>query len=173
MTSVLLIIDVQKGMFTMDTSVSKGNLLLENITRMITFAREHNLPLIYIQHNGPANSPLEKNTPGWEIHEVIKPQNGDIVIEKHTPDSFYETDLKNILNNMEVNHLIVTGIQTEACIDSTCRSGFSLNYDVTLAIDCHSTFDKEEISARQIINHHNEVLRWFAETKTLQEITSA
>lgn len=170
--SALLIIDVQNGMFTMNPPVYNGEKLLNNLTQMISYARLNNIPLIYIQHNGPPNSPLEKNTTGWDIHDAIKPQDEDIVLQKHTPDSFYETDLKRHLEKFGVDHLILTGIQTEACVDTTCRRGFSLKYNVTLITDSHSTFDKEEITAQQIINHHNEVLRWFSNTKTLNEITS-
>lgn len=57
-------------------------------------------------------------------------------------------------------------------MDTTCRRGFSLKYDVTLVKDAHSTFDKKDISAQQIIDHHNDVLRWFADTKTVEEIVS-
>lgn len=172
MKSALLIIDVQKGMFTMNPPIHNGDQLLTNITRMISYARKQGIPLIYLQHNGPPNSPLEKNTSGWDIHNEITPQKGDIVLQKHTPDSFHETDLMEHLEELEINHLILTGIQTEACIDTTCRVGFSLNYHVTLAIDSHSTFDKKEITAQQIINHHNEVLRWFSEINTVDEIIS-
>jgi nicotinamidase-related amidase len=169
LNSAILIIDVQKGMFSMDPPVYNGELLLDKLTQMISFAYQHNIPLIYVQHNGPENSPLEKHTTGWDIHDAIAPQDNDIILQKNTPDSFYETNLKSYLDKLNIDHLILTGIQTEACVDSTCRRAFSLNYDVTLITDAHSTFDKEEITAQQIINHHNEVLRWFSNTETLDE----
>jgi nicotinamidase-related amidase len=54
-------------------------------------------------------------------------------------------------------------LQTECCIDATCRRAFSLGYDVTLVKDAHGTWDKDDISAARIIAHHNEVLdSWFA-----------
>lgn len=170
MKSALLLIDVQKGMFTMNPPVYNGEILLEKLNKVISFAREHNIPLIYTQHNGPRNSPLEKDTPGWDIHDAILPEEKDSILEKNTPDCFYETKLKSHLDQLQIDHVIVAGIQTEACVDTTCRRAFSLNYDVTLVADAHSTFDKKEITARQIINHHNEVLRWFASTKTVNEL---
>lgn len=170
MKSALLIIDVQKGMFSMNPPVYNGEILLDNLIRLISFARENNIPLIYIQHNGPPNSPLAKDTPGWDIHDAISPENKDIIVEKNTPDCFYETKLQSRLDEHHIDHLIVAGIQTEACVDTTCRRGFSLDYDVTLVTDAQSTFDKKEITARQIINHHNEVLRWFASTKDTNEL---
>ena len=50
------------------------------------------------------------------------------------------------------------GAQTDACIDTTCRSAFGRGYRVVLVSDCHSTFDLGDLTARQIINHHNAIL---------------
>ncbi|WP_064094040.1 cysteine hydrolase family protein [Rossellomorea aquimaris] len=172
MKSALLIIDVQNGMFTMNPPVHHGEQLLENINKMRDFADKRNIPIIYVQHNGPANSPLEFGSEGWSIHRDISPRNQDTVIQKTTPDSFYKTNLKDHLEKLNVEHLIITGIQTEACVDSTCRSGFGLEYKITLLTDAHSTFDKDYLSAMQIIQHHNEILRWFADTETTFDFMS-
>ena len=172
MKSALLIIDVQNGMFTMKPPVYQGEQLLENINKMRDFADKRNIPIIYVQHNGAVNSPLEFGTEGWNIHRDISPRAQDIIIQKTTPDSFYHTNLKEHLDKLNVEHLIITGIQTEACVDTTCRSGFGLEYKITLLIDAHSTFDKDTLSAKHIIQHHNEVLRWFADTETTLEFIS-
>ncbi|MYL32095.1 isochorismatase family protein [Pontibacillus yanchengensis] len=170
MNAALVIIDVQKAMFTMAPPVHNGKNLLQNISRLIEFANKKGLKIIFVQHNGPENSPLEKNTPGWHIHENISPRPKDIVIEKTTPDSFYDTALQSQLREHNIHKLYLTGIQTEACVDTTCRRGFSERYKITLVKDTHSTFDKPYISSQHIIDHHNEVLRWFAEIKTVDEI---
>ncbi len=169
MNKALMIIDVQKGMFTTNPPIYKGETLLKNIKRAMEYAKEKEIPIIFVHHNGPEGSPLEKGTAGWNIHERISPEEGSIIIEKKTPDSFYQTDLQKRLSDLNIDHLIITGIQTEACVDTICRRSCSLDYKVTLLTDAHSTFDKTEISAAQIISHHNEVLRWFAETVNTEE----
>ncbi|WP_113930914.1 cysteine hydrolase family protein [Bacillus sp. P14.5] len=173
MKTALLIIDVQNAMFTMEPPVHKGNELLENIQKMISYARDRNIYLIFVQHSGPNNSPLEKNTEGWDLYDTLSPQAEDIIIHKKTPDSFYETSLQEYLSQLKIEHLIVTGIQTEACVDTACRIGFSLGYKMTLVKDAHSTFHKETLSASSIIEHHNEVLRWFAGTVSTEELISS
>ncbi|MGD6804020.1 cysteine hydrolase family protein [Rossellomorea aquimaris] len=173
MKTALLVIDVQRAMFTMEPPVHKGNELLKNIQKMISYARDRSIPLIFVQHSGPNNSPLEKNTEGWGLHDNLSPAAEDMIIHKKTPDSFYETSLQKYLRQMEIEHLIITGIQTEACVDTACRIGFSLGYKMTLVKDAHSTFHKETLSASSIIEHHNEVLRWFAETVSTEKFISS
>ena len=72
---------------------------------------------------------------------------------------------------MGVKNLIITGMQTEYCVDTTCRRAYSLGYRVTLVKDAHSTWGTDLLTAPQIIAHHNEVLGgWFAKLKEADEI---
>ncbi|KAB7672625.1 cysteine hydrolase family protein [Bacillus sp. B1-b2] len=171
MKKALLVIDVQTGMYQEGNVVYKGEILLENLKNLIAKARSTKTPIFFIQHNGPVGHPLEKGTLGWNIHPEITPMNQDIIIQKTTPDSFFYTSLDDELKKREIKHLVIAGIQTEACVDTTCRRAFSLEYKVTLASDTHSTWDSLEITAQQIINHHNGVLRWFADVYPSKEIT--
>jgi nicotinamidase-related amidase len=57
------------------------------------------------------------------------------------------------------------------CVDTTCRRAFSLGYKVTLAQDAHSTWKTDHPTASQIIEHHNRVLRWFANLKDSSKIS--
>jgi nicotinamidase-related amidase len=173
MSSALVIVDVQKGMFPAGAAVYKGKSLISTIQTLLGKARAAGVPVIYIQHNAPAGKPLEKGREGWEIHEGIKPRSGDVIVQKTTPDSFFNTILERVLNNIGINHLYLTGIQTEACVDTTCRSAFGKGYKVTLISDAHSTWDSGELTAQQIINHHNAVLRWFGDVYPSREIEFA
>ncbi len=90
---------------------------------------------------------------------------------KHHPDAFQDTDLHQILTSKGVTNLVITGIQTEYCIDTTCRRAYSLGYDVILVEDGHSTWDSDALEAPQIIAHHNNVLgSWFVELQKAAEI---
>jgi nicotinamidase-related amidase len=172
-SSAILIIDVQKGMFPDDAAVYKGESLISTLQTLLGKARAAGVPVIYIQHNAPAGKPLEYGTEGWEIHEGIKPRSGDVIVQKTTPDSFFNTTLEKELNNNGIDHLYLAGIQTEACVDTTCRSAFGKGYNITLISDAHSTWDSGELTAQQIINHHNGVLRWFADVYSSGEIKFA
>lgn len=130
---------------------------------MISQARVVQVPVIYVQHNGQPGDPDEPGSPGWQIHDRISPQEGDIVIQKHTPDAFHDTPLESILNDNEINRLIVVGVQTENCISSTCHHARIAGYTITLIRDGHSTFDTEILNAEQIIAHYNDILGDFAD----------
>ena len=171
MKEALLVIDVQNGMFQEGNVVYKGDVLLKNLKGLIGRARSSMTPIFYIQHNASAGHPLEYGTKDWEIHPEIIPNDQDIIIQKTTPDSFFNTTLDDEMKKQGIEHLILAGIQTEVCVDTTCRRAFSMGYKVTLVSDTHSTWDSENLTAQQIINHHNGVLRWFADVYSSRDIT--
>lgn len=166
----LLIIDVQVGMFDEDNPVYQGQQLLHNIKKLISDARVMNIPIFFIQHTEGAGEQLEYGTNAWEIHSDLSPLAHDTVIQKTTPDSFFNTQLEKELNKRSINHLVLTGIQSDLCVDTTTRRAFSMNYNITLASDAHSTWGAGELTAPQIIQHHNQVLYWFANIKKTSEI---
>lgn len=152
--------------------VSKAKELLQKVSKLVEKARSSAIPIIFIQHKGGKGHPLEHNTGGWHIHPDMNVTNEDIIVQKHSPDSFYDTNLQNKLISNKIKRLIIAGIQTEFCIDTTCRRAFSLGYDVTLAKDAHGTWDTDQLKATQIIDHHNSLLsEWFVTLKSVNEIT--
>lgn len=171
MSTALLIIDVQNAMFSANDPVFNGEELVRNIKFLLAKARNKKVPVYYIQHNGPSGSDLERGTQGWKIYPEISPTEADRVIQKTTPDSFYKTTLDEILNRQGITHVVLAGIQTELCVDTTCRRAFSMGYEVTLVADAHSTWDRSGLTAQQIINHHNQILKWFADTVMTGEIS--
>ncbi len=167
----LLIIDMQVGNFSGANPVYRGNELLTKVTRLITKGRSARIPIIYVQNNGGSGDPDEYGTSGWEIHPSIAPVEEDIVVQKKTPDAFHETSLHRELKSRGIKRLIIAGLQTEYCVDTTCRRAFTLGYDVILVSDAHSTWNSPLLTAQQIIDHHNQVLGgWFATSKTEREI---
>lgn len=169
--TALLIVDVQLGMFDDSEPVYNGDVLLTTIGNLIAEARRVGIPVIYVQHSGGENHRLRPDRPGWPIHPAVAPTNYELVIHKRHPDSFQETNLQHDLEVQGIRRLIVAGIQTEYCVDTTCRRAYSLGYDVTLLQDAHSTWDTEHLKASQIIAHHNQVLGgWFVTLETANEI---
>ena len=80
-------------MFSKVDPVHDGDIILDRIGIFITKARSSGISVISIQHNAGSGKPLESGTSGWKIHPNILPTDGDIIIQKFTPDSFHETDL--------------------------------------------------------------------------------
>jgi nicotinamidase-related amidase len=160
--SALIIIDIQLGMFEGSEVLFKRKELLETIINLITKARFSKTPILFIQHNGEDDSPIYPNSSGWEIHPLIQLSENDIVIPKNHPDAFQNTELQGELESRGISKLVIAGLQTEYCIDTTCRRAYSLGYKVILIKDGHSTYDTEYLDAEKIIIHHNQVLsNWF------------
>jgi nicotinamidase-related amidase len=164
----LIIIDMQVGILE-DTNypIFQSQKLIDNINHLIEKARRNSALIIFVRHTEATGSPLEIHQLGWQISPYLHQQSSDLIIDKYAPDSFYKTSLRDVLDQHNVDSLIITGVQSEYCIDTTCRSAFALGYGTILIEDGHSTCDSNILLAEQIIRHHNQVLgNWFVTLMT-------
>ncbi len=162
---------MQVGNFSESNPIYNGNELLAKVKSLIAKGRAAQIPIVYVQNNGGSGDPDEYGTPGWKIHPSITPVEGDVIVQKQTPDAFHRTNLHLELESRRIKKLVIAGLQTEYCVDTTCRRAFSLGYQVILVKDAHSTWDSPLFTAQQIINHHNHVLGgYFATLKNEREI---
>ncbi len=158
--TALLVIDVQSSVVDWSQPTSAGSdAVLDRIKDLLSKARTAGNPVIYVQHDSQeAGSPLAPGLPGWQIHPSVAPADGELVINKQSADSFFDTSLNEELAARGIKRLVITGCRTQYCVDTTCRSAIAHGYDVMLAKDAHMTVDSETLSAKQIIAHHNETL---------------
>lgn len=168
MNMALLIIDAQVNMFEPEP-VYRAAEVLSGLQSLVTRAHEAGVPVIFVRNNGGPGDPDEPGTPGWMIHPKLAPRREEPIIDKHTPDSFYQTKLAGILAARGIRRLVIAGMQTEYCIDTTCRRAAGLEFDVVLASDVHSTYPGA-LSADQVIAHHNTVLAAFADVRPATHI---
>lgn len=75
------------------------------------------------------------------IWHELEPEDGDLVIRKHSYSGFYQTPLEAVLRNLGVTTIVVTGTMTNYCCGATAREGFWRGFDVVVASDCNSTDD--------------------------------
>ena len=164
MTKALLVIDVQEGMEP-EKGAHDGAGVIARIASLIARARESGTRVIYVQHDGSAEPghPLAKGAPGHAIHHAITPEPGETVIGKQHCSSFLNTALDDTLRSGGIDRLIVCGMQTEYCVDTAVRGASERGYHVTLVADAHTTGDTPVLKARDVVAHHNHVLREFAE----------
>ncbi len=150
----LLVIDVQHALIT---GAYHEREVLEAIGLATERIRSRNGWVVYVQHCHSNFKPMQKGNPGWELHPALDIKNEDAKVEKTASDVFYKTNLDALLRGRGVDHLYVAGLQSEFCIDASCRSALSKDYQVTLLSDGHTTGDAY-LKAPQIIAHHNHVL---------------
>jgi len=158
MTTGLLVIDLQRGMFMDAQKPHDGDGVLARAASLLERARQRGVPVLHVQHDGGPGDPLGKPGPGWEIHPDVAPRAGEPVIEKSRCSAFPGSDLDAKLKRLGITRVVIAGMQTEYCIDTNCRAAADLGYKVVLAKDAHTTFDTPVLSAAQIIAHHNRTL---------------
>jgi nicotinamidase-related amidase len=154
--TALMLIDVQRGLVEGFEEDWAG--VLEKIVELVESARRAQIPVVYVQHDGGAGHPLEVDSGGWQMHSSVAPTDADLIVHKRWSDAFAETLLQRELESRDIGHLVVTGAQTEYCVDATVRRAASLGYDVTLVKDGHTTSASRLLTRQQIIAHHNRTL---------------
>ncbi|WP_082881417.1 isochorismatase family protein [Lederbergia galactosidilytica] len=141
----MLVIDVQNAMFAKTNPKYEGESLLKNLQDVMNKTHPDNMPVFFIQHN---DEEFISGTPLWEIHSLIVPHEGDIVIQKHTSDSFHKTELLEKLVSKQSQNLIFVGNQNEYYTDATILHAFSLGDHVTLIKDVHRTWNSNILAAQ-------------------------
>lgn len=131
--------------------------VIATVASLLERARAQGWQIVHVQHDHVSYEPLMPGRPTWDIEPRLAPRDGEPVVHKQSSDAFYATELGAILAAADVVQLVVTGMQTEFCVDSTVRAASSRGFDVVLVADGHTTGDTE-LSAAQIIAHHNGTL---------------
>jgi nicotinamidase-related amidase len=157
MATVLLIVDVQRGLVDA-LGAERRAAFLDTIKGLLERARAAGTPVVYVRHDGSPNE-LCMGSAEWQIAGEIAPFKGEPIVDKRFRDAFRETNLEEILGQVGVDHLVVAGMQTEYCVDSTVREAERRGYRVTLVEDGTATFAAEGTSEEQIRAHVHRVTR--------------
>lgn len=156
MSVALLVIDVQHALCGGADACFDHQGVVERINGLGRRARDLGLPVIFVQHEEPEGD-FRHGSEGWQLAPALQVADGDPRVRKTTPDSFNGTGLDALLRKLGVTGLVICGMQTDFCVDTTVRRALAEGYDVVLAGDAHSTLDNRVLRAGQIIAHHNEV----------------
>jgi len=140
--TALLIIDIQNdyfpgGAMELDGAEAAG----ARAGAALAAFRARKLPVFHVRHLSvrPGATFFLPGTKGAEIHRSVAPAAGEPVIEKNFPNSFRATDLKERLDRAGVKNLVVAGMMTQMCVDSSVRQAADLGYKVTLLADACAT----------------------------------
>jgi nicotinamidase-related amidase len=152
-STALLIIDVQRALFSRPTPIYRADDLIRNINSLVEIWQRHGGLIIYIQHSN--NKMLVKNTNDWQFHPGLKKKKTDHVVHKVHGNAFEKTNLKELLESRGIESIVVTGLVTHGCVRATCIGGHRLGYRVILVEDGHSNYNKD---AGKIIKDWNQKL---------------
>jgi nicotinamidase-related amidase len=157
MSTAVLVIDVQQGLCEGEQDAFESQKIIARINTITGDARAAAASVIFVQHESSCGY-LEFETHAWQLARGLRVEPTDLRIRKTTPDCFHHTKLQELLEQRGVDELIICGMHTEFCVDTTTRRALALGYPVILVTDAHTTQDNKHLSAAQIIAHHNETL---------------
>jgi len=126
--------------------------IVPKIKNLIDRAREKGVLVIYTRDSHEKDDPeisiwgehAMKGTKGSEIVEDLSPTAKDIVIEKRTYDSFYKTQLEEVLKREGVEEVYITGVSTDICVLHTAFGAFIRGFRVHIVEDCVASINKED-----------------------------
>lgn len=139
--TALLIIDVQRALFTRPTPVYEDTRMIETINGLVDLAQLYHVSVIYIQHSN--QSILKEGTDGFKLHPAIKPTGEDFRVLKKHGNAFKDTTLQSILESRGLEHLVVTGMVSQGCVRATSLGGVDLGYKVFLIKGGHSNYNTD------------------------------
>jgi nicotinamidase-related amidase len=156
--TALLVIDMQEAVLAHCVDVHG---VIARINALTQRARHAGAPIVFIQHQDPDDpeSQMVPGSPGWQLAAGLDRHVDDPVVAKTYRDGFADTELGATLATSAAQRLVVTGAQSDFCVQTTALSALLRGYDVTLASDAHTTMPTllpgGELSAEMIIQFVN------------------
>ncbi len=154
--TALLVIDAQE-LITNDRLYAFEK-FTENVRILIAEARKNGVEVIYVRHNDGEGKPLSNGNDGFDIYSGFAPEAGERIFDKYVNSPFRDSGLLEYLQKKGVKRLIVTGLQTDYCMDATVKCGFEHGFEMIVPEYCNSTFDNDFMTAEQTYRYYNEFM---------------
>jgi nicotinamidase-related amidase len=179
-TYALVVVDAQAGFDDPWWGRRNNPACDTNIERLVTEWSSRQRPLVYVRHDSEdPGSPLHPGNPGNRLKPYLRPE-PDLLVTKQVNSAFHGSpDLHAWLSENRVGGIVVCGITTNHCCETTARVGGNLGHHVLFALDATHTFDREgpdgtTLTADQLaqatgVNLHGE----FADVVTTDDLLRA
>ena len=146
MKTALILVDLQNDYFPGGSMELEGmNAAGAKAAQLLGFFRKNKWPTFHIQHVSIQKGAtfFLPDTEGVEIHESIKPLPDDVVVQKHYPNSFRDTDLYEHLSAAAIQRVVICGAMSHMCIDATTRAAADLGFGCMVVHDGCATRNLE------------------------------
>lgn len=142
-TAALLVIDVQQGFDDAGFWGPRDNPDAErNIAALLAAWQASGRPVVLVRHTSAPGRPLAAGAPGHAFAPVVAGARPALLVDKTVNSAFYGTpDLHAWLSDAGIEELVLCGIQTNMCVETTARMAGNLGYRVVVPIDATRTFD--------------------------------
>lgn len=149
----LLVIDAQKEIA--NDRLYKFNEFVSTVRLLIKTARENNIEVIFVRHDDGAGTPMTKGLDGFEIYGEFAPLQDEKIFDKRVNSPFKDTGLVEYLSSKGETELIITGLQTDYCIDAAVKCGFEREYKIIVPRYANTTFDNSFMTAEKSCEYYN------------------
>lgn len=142
--TALVVVDVQAGFDDPRWGVRNNPACDDNVAALVAAFEETGRPVVFVRHDSdePASA-LRPDAPGNALKPYLAGRTPDLLVTKQVNSSFHgEPDLDAWLRGRGITSLVVCGITTNHCCETTARVGGNLGYDVWFALDATHTFDR-------------------------------
>ena len=142
MTDALVVIDVQESFRRRPTwQVVSNPDIAADVQRLVDAARAAGDLVVWVLHSEPGTGGVFDPAQGQvRLMDGLVPLDGEPILTKTSRNAFTTTNLAQLLTERGIRHLIVCGIQTEQCCETTARVANDLGYEVTFVTDATATF---------------------------------
>ena len=154
--TVLLVIDTQK--LIMNHQLYQFDLFTESVHKLIDSARENNVEVIYVRHDDGEGEALTKGNEGFEIADQVAPLPEEKIFDKTVNSAFKESGLLEYLRGKGIEKVIMTGLQTDYCIDASVKCAFEHGFEVIIPANANSTVDNSYMTGEKTYQYYNEMM---------------
>ena len=156
MKTALLVIDVQQAMI--DEHPARMDEFMLNLKLLIDTAHQSGTEVIYVRHDGGEGDVLAYGTSGWQLEKSLHPRAEERVFDKRFGSAFRQTGLREYLTEREISRLVVCGMQTEYCIDTSVKVAFEFGYDVVIPAGGTTTYANPFLSGDKLITYYERMI---------------
>jgi nicotinamidase-related amidase len=154
--TILLVVDVQQALI--DAGPVREDEFLLNLKLLIDTAHANKTEVVYVRHDSGPGDELEAGTDGWRLHRSLKPRADERIFDKTVSSAFNGTGLNEYLKGKNVGQIVLCGMQTEHCIDTTCKVAFELGYGVVIPSGGTTTFTTPFLTGEKLINFYERMI---------------
>jgi nicotinamidase-related amidase/gamma-glutamylcyclotransferase (GGCT)/AIG2-like uncharacterized protein YtfP len=121
-----------------------------------------------IGDEGPMGRLLIRGAPGHDFIPELRPLENEVVLDKPGKGAFYATDLEALLRNRSIRQILVTGVTTEVCVQSTVREANDRGYDCLVLEDCVASYLPElHAAALAMVRAQGGIFGWVSDSERL------
>lgn len=199
-STALVIIDMQRDFLypggfgeKLGNDVSTTNAIIPTVKKVLDKARELDMFVIHTREGhrpdlsdvpasklkrggdigtpGPMGRILVRGEYGHDIVDELAPVAGEVIVDKPGKGAFYQTDLESILQNKGVKTLLVAGVTTHVCVQTTIREANDRGYECLMLEDCCAAFDpKDHEDSIRMIHQQGGIFGWTTPSEHLLSV---